>query len=92
MHSLGRVCTVFNRGSDEEDAMTDLVTYRVPDEHGHTLIHQESSIVPGVGDEVTVHIEYNDCIHFEVVGIRYRLNNHDAENKTQAILELEELQ
>ena len=68
--------------------MTDLVTYRVPDEHGHTLIHQESAVVPDVGERVTVDIDYNDCIDFVVVSRRYRLE--DGDEKTQAILQLVE--
>ena len=71
--------------------MTDLVTYRVPDEHGYKLIHQESSIVPDEGERVSVDVDYNDSSLFRVASREYRLNNHDAENQTQAILELKEL-
>lgn len=70
--------------------MTDLVTYQVPDEHGHALIHQESAIVPEVGERVWVDVEYNECYDFVVVSRDYRLNIHDSENKTQVVLELVE--
>jgi hypothetical protein len=71
--------------------MTDLVTYCVPEEDDNTtLIHQESSIVPDVGEQVTVNIEHNECDVFEVASRRYRLNSFGEENRTQVILRLEE--
>lgn len=72
--------------------MSDVVTYSVPDEHGETMVHQQSAIVPDVGERIWVDIEHNDTCAFIVTNRRYELNpSPNDENKTHVVVELEEL-